>query len=168
MRRLALLAAVAALSACNQQPEKAPNATLDIEGVAEPGTTPVAPDAPASVDGAPPSPGQPPAGDTAEDFARPLRLTGTEPFWGIQIGEKITLQRPDHPEVVVTNAGPTVNGDVAVWNARGLTIRLEKGVCSDGMSDNRYPYQATVTVDGGEMLKGCGIPASQWPPKPPA
>ena len=60
-------------------------------------------------------------------------------------------------------AGPTINGDVAVWNARDLTIRLEhQPGCSDGMSDNRYPYAATVTVKG-EVLKGCAARADQWP-----
>ena len=168
MRRLALIATAAVLAAC--QPE-APGA--DTNDLSPPQTALpdiAAPDGsavlPATNSETPaPKPGESPvAHGPANDYRSEMRLTGTEPFWGVNITSgQIKLMRPDHADIVVTNAGPTINGDVAVWNARGLTIRLEpEAGCSDGMSDNRYPYAATVTVDG-EVLRGCAARADQWP-----
>lgn len=158
MRCFALFPAAVALSAC-QPPADQP---------ADPASTnTAAPVAPAPAPDAPPvNPAvevlSPTPTDVLEDYRQPLRLTGTEPFWGIRIADKITLQRPDHPDVEATNAGPTINGRIAMWNARDFTIRLEPGECSDGMSDNRYPYRATVTLQG-EVLKGCAAREDRWP-----
>ena len=167
MRRLVLIATALLLWACQPQTPEGDAATAPAD----------APEAQAPDGGAPTV--LPPANDVdtpaepkdspvahgpADDFRSEMRLTGTEPFWGVNITSgQIKLMRPDHADVVVTNAGPTINGDVAVWNARDLTIRLEhQPGCSDGMSDNRYPYAATVTVKG-EVLKGCAARADQWP-----
>ena len=177
MRRFALLAATAALlSACGEEPpaptemEYAPvndgvlsgpsaNTILPPDGTApDPVTNTPATNAPATNT---PDPSQPTG--PAADYRTTLRLTGTEPFWGAQIGQRIVLQRPDHPSITTANAGPSINGNVAVWTTRELSIRLEPGECSDGMSDNRYPYNATVTVAGGEVLRGCAARADKWP-----
>ena len=160
MRRLALVAIAVLLWACQAQ-EPQSNATN------EPADAPAAP-APAAntiVDPVPePDPATPQPSQPQTDYRSEMRLTGTEPFWGVHItSAQIKLMRPDYPDMVVTNAGPTINGDVAVWNARELTIRLEpQADCSDGMSNNVYPYRATVTV-GGETLRGCAARADQWP-----
>ena len=169
MRRLALIAPALLLWAC--QPDAAQNDAVNPPQTALPdaslpdgGAPTMLPPATNETETPAAEPGESPvAHGPANDYRAGMRLTGTEPFWGVRIGDKITLQRPDHPDLVVANAGPTINGDVAVWNARGLTIRLEpQAACSDGMSDNRYPYAATVTVDG-ETLKGCAARADQWP-----
>ena len=165
MRRLALIATAVALAACQPQgpdgnaapaPAQAPDAALPEGGGS---TVP-----PAVADATPGPKVDPGPSGPAADYRSEMRLTGTEPFWGVTITSgQIKLMRPDHADVVVTNAGPTINGDVAVWNARDLTIRLEhQPGCSDGMSDNRYPYAATVTVKG-EVLRGCAARADQWP-----
>ena len=44
-----------------------------------------------------------------------------------------------------------------VYEAAGLRIRLTPGDCSDGMSDRRYAYAASVELDG-DVLRGCGTP----------
>jgi uncharacterized membrane protein len=156
MRRFAMIATAAVLAAC-QPPAPANNVTDDPANAPAPvpAANTIAEPAP---DPTPPAPSQ-----AQTDYRSEMRLTGTEPFWGVHITSgQIKLMRPDHADVTVTNAGPTINGDVAVWNARGLTIRLEPGECSDGMSNNTYPYKATVTVDG-ETLRGCAARADQWP-----
>lgn len=173
MRRFTLLAAVAALAACGEEPSAHNDAAYAPVDEAAPGPTAntiMPPAASAAMEPATntpttntPEPAEPTPTNAASDYRQPMRLTGTEPFWGVQIGDKITLQRPDYPNLVVANAGPSINGDVAVWNARDITIRLEpQAGCSDGMSDNRYPYAARVTVKG-EVLKGCAARADQWP-----
>ena len=156
MRRIAPVLAAVALVACGREanddiaPEPLEPATAEIpSGTVDADNLP-----PPVISATPP--------EIAEDYRAPMRLTGTEPFWGVTIGDTILLQRPDHPDLTATNAGPTINGEVAMWNAREFTIRLSPGVCSDGMSDNRYPYAATVTVKG-EVLKGCAARADQWP-----
>lgn len=173
MRRLALVVVAAALWSCQQEAPGANDAAVNPPQTALPDTPlpeggadtvlPPSNDV-ATNDTATSEPGTSPvAHGPATDYRAGMRLTGTEPFWGVRIGDKITLQRPDHADLVVANAGPTINGDVAVWNARGLTVRIEpQAGCSDGMSDNRYPYAATVTVDG-EVLKGCAARADLWP-----
>lgn len=170
MRRLAVIALTVLLWSCQQQQGNdataaPPQTALPETPLPQGGASTVLPPAinDTDTDTETPQPETPAGHGPADDYRAGMRLTGTEPFWGVRIGDKITLQRPDHPDLVVANAGPTINGDVAVWNARGLTIRLEpQAGCSDGMSDNRYPYAATVTVDG-ETLKGCAARADQWP-----
>ena len=155
MRRFALVATAALLTAC--QPTTPNNEVASAPEPAAPAQIhpPVTAPTPASMPATPPK--------AERDYRSELRLTGTEPFWGVHItAGQIKLMRPDHADVTVTNAGPTINADVAVWNARGLTIRLQPGQCSDGMSNNVYPYGATVTVDG-EVLKGCAARADEWP-----
>ena len=85
-------------------------------------------------------------------------LTGTEPFWGLQIrAAGLTLTRPDSPPLSAANPGPSSEGPTGVWTTSAFTVRLTPGECSDGMSDRRYPFVATVTMADRE-LKGCGGP----------
>jgi len=179
MRRFALAATAALLSACQPQvannavtadPADAPLVPAPVTNtVITPGADPAATPAvetpqpvptktPASLPAVPPK--------AAADYRSDLRLTGTEPFWGVQITAKqIKLERPDHPAVTVANTGPEINGEVASWNTRELKITLKPATCSDGMSDNVYPYEATVRV-GTEVLKGCAARADGWPRRP--
>ena len=126
MRRLALIATAAVLAAC--QPEAPGNDTADVNPpqtalpdipLPDGGGSTVLPPATNSETPAQ-EPGESPvAPGPANDYRSEMRLTGTEPFWGVNITSgQIKLMRPDHADVVVTNAGPTINGDVAVWNAR--------------------------------------------------
>jgi uncharacterized membrane protein len=92
-------------------------------------------------------------------FAGDIDARGTEPFWGVQVrAGKLTLTRPDHPDVTAPHQGPRLEGDAAVFGVDGLRLTLRKGDCSDGMSDNTYPLTAEVVV-AGETLKGCAAPA---------
>ena len=101
-------------------------------------------DAPAS---APPGP----------DFSDEFNLVGTEPFWSGKIrGQGLTLSRAGQPDVTAANPGVKVKGEVGVWEAGDLVLRLKAEPCSDGMSDRRYPWAARVTL-AGEVFNGCTL-----------
>jgi uncharacterized membrane protein len=117
-----------------------------------------------------------PAGAPADAPARvlggvnldePLRLVGTEPFWGLDAdGDTLRLSGADRKEQVAPDKGPVLSGDTAVWTSRtadgaALKVTLVAKACSDGMSDRSYPLTATVEI-GGETLKGCGASAASF------
>lgn len=89
-----------------------------------------------------------------------VRLTGTEPFWGVTIeGGQANYANPDHPEgfdfAVTRFAGNNGLGFSGTLDGAAVTISLTPGQCSDGMSDRAYPYLATIAL-GEETLRGCG------------
>ncbi|MGE5502049.1 MAG: COG3650 family protein [Ignavibacteriales bacterium] len=179
MRRLALFLVPLTLAACQRQAQNAapapapvaPAPVASAPATAEPVATPAAP-------AAKPSPEKPPAmppkadlpatpPKAAADYRSDLNLTGTEPFWGVQIRkDRITLSRPDHPDISAPNPGPKVSGETARWDAGEMTITLRpQRWCSDGMSDRQYPYAAEVKV-GNEVLKGCAYNPAKTPRMP--
>jgi uncharacterized membrane protein len=86
-------------------------------------------------------------------------LTGTEPFWAVQIRpDTLSLTRPDQPAVTVANPGVEAVETSGVWTTSAFTVKLTPGECSDGMSDRKYPYVAVVTTTDQGELKGCGAP----------
>lgn len=108
-----------------------------------------------------------PKGKTFDGIAADeiITLTGTEPFWAIQIkGEKATYSNPEHPEgfafTVARFAGNNGLGLTGTLFEEPLTITLTPGQCSDGMSDRAFPYVATVAL-GEETLRGCGYTDKQ-------
>ncbi|MGZ8364293.1 MAG: COG3650 family protein [Caulobacteraceae bacterium] len=140
------------LGACDQLGMKPPPAPAN-------GDTPSAPGEPASA----------PAASGAAWFA-PIDLTGTEPFWAVNIRrEGITLTGADRPKLTTANSGPVTGSGRATWDSPvaggALNIVLEEQNCSDGMSDRTYPYTATVKV-GQEVLKGCGAPENYFKTSP--
>jgi uncharacterized membrane protein len=103
-----------------------------------------------------------PAGETFAAVApdEVITLTGTEPFWGVQItGQQANYANPDHPEgydfEVERFAGNNGLGFSGTMEGAAVTITLTPGACSDGMSDRTYPYVATIAL-GDETLRGCG------------
>lgn len=86
-----------------------------------------------------------------------FNVVGNEPFWALDIRPaELRLFRPETPTVVRANPGPRVNGKSATWETDGLSATLTEEACSDGMSDQDYPWSAVVTV-GDETLKGCAM-----------
>jgi uncharacterized membrane protein len=163
VRRFALLILPLALVACQRQAQNAAPAPVYPPVEPAPATAgPAAPPAPTVAGPTPEKPSATPPKAQA-DYRSDLNLTGTEPFWGVQIRkERITLQRPDHPDITTRNPGVAVSGETASWNAGEMAITLKPADCSDGMSDRQYPYAAQVKV-GNEVLKGCAYD----PAKPP-
>jgi uncharacterized membrane protein len=103
-----------------------------------------------------------PKGQTFDGIAADevITLTGTEPFWGMTIKDgRASYANPEHPEGrafdVTRFAGNNGLGFSGDWDGVAVTISITPGECSDGMSDRRFPYVATIAL-GEETLRGCG------------
>ncbi len=94
-----------------------------------------------------------------------VTLTGTEPFWTLAIaaGEGVWTTPDNQPgtrfavERFAGNNGLGFSGEL---DGKPLTATLTPGECSDGMSDRRFPFVATIAL-GGETFEGCGYTTSQ-------
>lgn len=92
--------------------------------------------------------------------------SGTEPFWDARIsknGETIIYQDISLEQVLVFSNGiKTQKGEGWVYKAkesatgRTIEISIKKGECSDGMSDQIFPYASTL-VFGREKREGCAV-----------
>lgn len=132
------------------------------------------PEAPGGGEAQPPAdaPAPPPADGAGAEFKVDFSALGNEPFWRVDIkGTDITLTRPGEsgpaPETTqAASAGMASTADSATWTAQAGTVavvvKVTRGECSDGMSDNKYPYVAEVTW-GAETLKGCGFETAKQP-----
>lgn len=126
------------------------------------------PQAPGGAAAPPPADAPDLVADPPGPFDGEIRAVGTEPFWGLRIGDtEITLERMDQPSSKGPNPGPTLDGERAIWRtptADGdeLVVTLWEEDCSDGMSDLTYVYQARVQV-GDETLSGCAGKADAMP-----
>lgn len=133
-----------------------------------------APEAPGGGEAVPPADAPPPAQapgqpqvvaptDPAVPFRQDFVLSGTEPFWRVDVkGTTLVLTRPDpEPAVTGANASLAASSGKATWTTPALTATVTAKTCSDGMSDRVYPYEAVVKV-GDLELKGCGISAEDW------
>lgn len=94
-----------------------------------------------------------------------VTLLGTEPFWNLRVegntgiwttpeneaGSRLTLER---------FAGNNGLGFSGALEGEPFTATLTPGECSDGMSDRRFPFVATIAL-GGETLEGCGYTDGQ-------
>jgi uncharacterized membrane protein len=100
---------------------------------------------------------------------QPVRVLGTEPFWGVDITPAgLSYSGVDRPEQTAPNPGPMVQGTTATWTATTsagapLEILLIATECSDGMSDRTYPLTARVEI-GDETLNGCAIQTAALAP----
>lgn len=94
-----------------------------------------------------------------------VTLTGTEPFWTLAIaaGEGVWTTPDNQPGTrfaVQRFAGNNGLGFSGELDGKPLTATLTPGACSDGMSDRRFPFVATIAL-GGETLQGCGYTTRQ-------
>jgi uncharacterized membrane protein len=136
MRRLILLAALA-LGACGKSDS-------DID----PGRRPTQP-------------------DVAANFSQPIDARGAQPPWGLKIrGLQMTLDRPNQPDVVATAPGAVITAHTASWTAqlpdgRAMKINVYASVCSDGVSEAKYPFAAEVVLPDAAPLNGCAGPPAK-------
>ena len=87
--------------------------------------------------------------------------SGTEPFWDLTVNRGIVLQHAGIDTTRYPKASMKQVGTTKVYRARragqspiSVAVRVN-GSCSDGMSDQTYPYEATVSVEGQPTLHGC-------------
>lgn len=106
------------------------------------------------------------------DLAEPVRVLGTEPFWGLKITPTtITYTSPADAPLSGANPGPALHGTTAAYtttlDGRTLELTLIATECSDGMSDRTYPLTAIVKLDE-TSLNGCAIGEAALAALPPA
>jgi uncharacterized membrane protein len=104
-------------------------------------------------------PGSPQAAFAAIGEDETIWITGTEPFWGGTItGERLLYTTPDNQAGesirVKRFAGNSGLGFTGQRGGRPLDLTITRGACSDGMSDRRYPYTASLKLDA-ELRSGC-------------
>ena len=93
-----------------------------------------------------------------------IRAFGTEPFWSADISkDKLTYTTPENLEGGGVTS-PVVRADgaesvmfTATINGQVLQILVTPGSCSDGMSDNTYPWTVERTL-GEDTVSGCAEP----------
>ena len=146
--RLPTLLAIAALAACSKQatlppvdataPDAAASAAIEARVAAQPERAPLA---------------------RPLELPKRLRALGTEPFWSADLsGATLTYGTPDFPSGISITVARRDGPGYAEWSGaldgKPLALRVEKGPCSDGMSDRIYPYRATRAI-GPEIEHGC-------------
>jgi uncharacterized membrane protein len=94
-----------------------------------------------------------------------VRFTGTEPFWGGEVGAgRMLYTTPDNPAgytVAVTRfAGRGGLSFSGMLDGREMVLAITPGSCSDGMSDRSYPFVVTLQLED-ELRQGCGWTARQ-------
>ena len=96
---------------------------------------------------------------------QPVVLTvarGTEPFWALEVrSDRVQFSRMGIDSTVYPYAPPDFDADGrAVYRTKRfsadplLTLVIERGDCSDGMSDQHYPGSAILTR-GDSTWRGC-------------
>lgn len=93
-----------------------------------------------------------------------LIASGTEPFWSVTISRRgIVYAAPDannrrYPYTAPMSALGRPSDLVRVYRLNGqpngLLVIKKVNSCSDGMSDNVYPYDATLIL-GNRVMEGC-------------
>ena len=93
------------------------------------------------------------------DPAETVRFTGTEPFWGGEVSRgMLTWKTPENQAGVAIPverfAGRNGLGFNGTLEGTPFDLAVSEGACSDGMSDNTYPFVATARL-GEQTLRGC-------------
>jgi uncharacterized membrane protein len=94
-----------------------------------------------------------------------FRCFGTEPFWSIEeTKQNIVFEKMGEKKVFFKYVDPQSAAGFTIEHMRIynidlskniiLTVKKSKGGCSDGMSDDSYPYEATFQY-GGVTYSGC-------------
>jgi uncharacterized membrane protein len=98
-----------------------------------------------------------------------LDCAGTEPFWSIRLTPGFAnadLMFAERRYVMrVTRFHQVMNRtDIAVVKgasrAASMSLIIRRESCSDGMSDNTYPYSAVALISGLNTIAGCCRPAA--------
>ena len=96
--------------------------------------------------------------EAASEVELPMACSGTEPFWSLAINSasKATYTDPEtEARIYVVRDFERIDKDAAMSLVAGGSVSITAETCSDGMSDNVYPYAVNVLLPGGRKLKGC-------------
>ena len=93
---------------------------------------------------------------------RHFQALGTEPFWSFEVAaDKLVYSSPEAIKGVTLKASYAADGQgyryTAMMDGKPLTLLIQPGPCSDGMSDTTYAYTATYTL-GAQTERGCARP----------
>lgn len=96
----------------------------------------------------------------AIDAEETVRFVGTEPFWGGEVtGTRLTYSTPENVdgatfrvERFAGNNGLSFSGKL---DEVSFDLMVTPGNCSDGMSDRRFPFFATLKLGDRDPLSGC-------------
>lgn len=92
------------------------------------------------------------------------RISGTEPFWSLTIGQPHSIYRTMEGDSVrfAYQEPRQAQGRQEEWaqlyplgETGWVLLRRGNSPCSDGMSDKEYTYTATLWLNG-RLLDGCG------------
>lgn len=88
-----------------------------------------------------------------------IRALGTEPFWAVTVTGGVARysdpETPDGRPVEVRRfAGNSGLGFSGTLDGASFDLLVTAGTCSDGMSDRRYPFTATLRL-GDRTVEGC-------------
>jgi uncharacterized membrane protein len=89
-----------------------------------------------------------------------MKAIGTEPFWGAHVqGRCVTYSTPEDQAGTRiwtrVETGPMGPIWVGAYQGKPFVLRVQPAVgCSDGMSDRKYDWDASLSVLG-ETRKGC-------------
>lgn len=142
--RSACLALMLGQAACGQQGDVAPtqSAAAEVEAEAIASAQPMATGSP--------EPAMP---------EKPFQALGTEPFWAVEVLPR-QLRYSDPENIAGTAFAATESREgtgvrySGTLEGQPLTLLIQPGTCSDGMSDTVYPWTAVLTKDG-RRLQGC-------------
>lgn len=149
--RSGLVLALLALGACSGEPQGlATPANDETEVATVAGVEPT--------EAATPSPLPRPA-QSAPVLPERMQALGTEPFWSVEITPG--QLRYSHPENIPGTAFAAVasrEGEKmrysGTMDGKAVSLLVQPGTCSDGMSDTIYEWKAELTIDG-QTEKGC-------------
>ena len=97
-------------------------------------------------------------------FPRPITCSGTEPFWNLNVtvrGDEYQEMGDSRRDLNLINESTARNGAIAVFEegpTLNRTLIVQKGYCSDGMSDREFGWKATLfneAPDGNSVQSGC-------------
>jgi len=99
-------------------------------------------------------------------FRESLSCSGTEPFWGLQIKDRVGEldSISDDHSTILFHTSRQPGGIPVIWSLRGqrtttqssvIAILEETNQCTDGMSDLLYKYTIRLDVADGPFFAGC-------------
>lgn len=96
---------------------------------------------------------------TAEPSEMHFKALGTEPFWGLEVlPGQLKYSSPENLGGTIFAATQSIEGSQRRYSGtlegKAVTLVIEPGECSDGMSDQVFAYKATFTW-GDRTERGC-------------